>query len=174
MLSVFLTKVRFVMEILNQAQTKSKIRRMAFQIAENHLNLDKTILLGINSNGYTLAKLIQDQISSIADQEPTLHRIKLSPADPLESEAIIEPELKIKGKRIILIDDVANTGRTLFYALKPLMAAMPKSVELAVMIDRSHKSFPVRSDYVGLSLATTLRENISVNLQRGKFSVHLD
>lgn len=174
MLSVFLTKVRFVMEILNQAQTKSKIRRMAFQIAENHLQLDKTILLGINSNGYALAQLIQEQVTDITDTKIAIHRIKLNPAKPLESEATIEPDLNIRGKKIVLIDDVANTGRTLFYALQPLMQAMPKSVELAVMVDRSHKSFPVRSDYVGLSLATTLKENISVSLKPDNLSVHLD
>jgi pyrimidine operon attenuation protein/uracil phosphoribosyltransferase len=75
------------------------------------------------------------------------------------------PIKEVKNKVIILIDDVANTGRTIFYATKPLMEVMPKKIEVAVLVDRKHKSFPIRVDYVGLSLATTVKEHIDVQIR---------
>ena len=70
-----------------------------------------------------------------------------------------------EGKVIIIVDDVANTGRTLFYAMKPIFQIIPKKVEVAVLVDRMHKSFPIKIDYMGLSLATTLKENIEVKIR---------
>ncbi|MBL7781855.1 MAG: phosphoribosyltransferase, partial [Saprospiraceae bacterium] len=70
-----------------------------------------------------------------------------------------------RNKSIILVDDVANTGRTIFYAVQPLLAVVPRKVEVAVLVDRKHKSFPIKADYVGLSLATTLLENIDVRIR---------
>ncbi|MEM9823754.1 MAG: phosphoribosyltransferase family protein, partial [Bacteroidota bacterium] len=90
----------------------------------------------------------------------------LSPANPREKEIEIEMPLKqLVNKVIIIVDDVANTGRTIFYATKPLLTILPKKVEVAVLVDRKHKSFPIKVDYVGLSLATTMGENIDVKIK---------
>ncbi|MBK8841612.1 MAG: hypothetical protein IPO33_01590 [Saprospiraceae bacterium] len=88
------------------------------------------------------------------------------PSHPTSDEILLENvELShLENKNIILVDDVANTGRTLFYAFAPLMNIIPKKLEVAVMVDREHKLFPVKVNYVGLSLATTLMENIQVDL----------
>ena len=75
------------------------------------------------------------------------------------------PIEQVAGKVVIIVDDVANTGRTIYYAIKPLLDTLPKKVEVAVLVDRKHKSFPIQSDYVGLSLATTLKENIDVQIR---------
>ena len=81
----------------------------------------------------------------------------------------------MKNKVIVIVDDVANTGRTIFYAVKPLLETLPKKVEVAVLIDRTHKSFPIRVDYCGLSLATTLLEDIDVKIRNvDAFSVELN
>jgi pyrimidine operon attenuation protein / uracil phosphoribosyltransferase len=81
----------------------------------------------------------------------------------------------VKDKVVILIDDVANTGRTIFYAIRPLLDVLPKKVEVAVLVDRKHKSFPIQPDYVGLSLATTLKENIDVQIREtADWSVYLN
>ena len=69
---------------------------------------------------------------------------------------------------VVIVDDVANTGRTIFYACKPLLETLPKKIEVAVLVDRKHKSFPVKVDYVGLSLATTLKEDIDVQLSNSE------
>ena len=81
----------------------------------------------------------------------------------------------LHSKVVILVDDVANTGRTIFYAFKPLMESLPGKIEVAVLVDRTHKMFPIKVDYVGLSLATTLKENISVKIVGvEEMEVHLD
>ena len=93
--------------------------------------------------------------------------IQLNPAKPASEDVNVDIELKsLKKKCVIIVDDVANTGRTIFYAIKPLLNIVPKKVEAAVLVDRKHKSFPILVDYVGLSLATTLKENIKVDLAR--------
>jgi pyrimidine operon attenuation protein/uracil phosphoribosyltransferase len=74
------------------------------------------------------------------------------------------PSSSVAGKTVLLIDDVANSGRTLFYACLPVMEVLPKKLETAVLVNRTHKSFPIRVDYVGMELATTLKEDIKVHL----------
>ena len=81
---------------------------------------------------------------------------------------------KLANRSIIIVDDVANTGRTIFYAFKPILDILPKKVEVAVLVDREHKSFPIKVDYLGLSLATTLKEDIDVDISNpADFAVYL-
>lgn len=154
------------MKILNHHQIQQKIKRLAFEILENNYDEEEVILAGINNNGLTFARLLLDQLKGISDVEFLLTRIELNPADPLSSDIRIDlPTEALTGKAIIVVDDVANTGRTIFYACKPLMATLPRKIEMAVLVDRQHKSFPVKVDYVGLSLATTLMEDIDVRIR---------
>jgi pyrimidine operon attenuation protein/uracil phosphoribosyltransferase len=81
----------------------------------------------------------------------------------------------IEDKAIIVVDDVANTGRTIFYAFKVYMDVIPKKLEVAVLVDRKHKLFPIKVDYVGLSLATTVQEHIKADLQNaGNMTVSME
>ena len=154
------------MKILNQSQIKQKIRRLAFEIIENNYNEKHMILAGINNNGMNFAKLLLKELQKISDTQIILCNLTLNPADPLSEPIEIDlPPKDLKNKPIIIIDDVANTGRTIFFALKPFLEILPKKVEAAVLIDRTHKSFPIKVDYVGLSLATTLKDNIDVQLK---------
>lgn len=93
-------------------------------------------------------------------------RIRVKADQPTASDIYLEgiDVDELDNKCLILVDDVANTGRTLFYAFQPLLRIIPRKLEVAVMVDRKHKLFPVHVDYVGLSLATTLKENIRVDL----------
>jgi len=164
------------MEILNERQIKQKVRRLAIQILENNYKEKEIILAGINNNGMHFADMLVNELLERTEVKITLTRIHLNPAKPLSEEILLEMPLKeVKNKVIILVDDVANTGRTIFYATKPLMEVLPKKVEVAVLVDRKHKSFPIRVDYVGLSLATTLKEHIDVQIwEVEKLTVHLD
>ncbi|MCB0642338.1 MAG: phosphoribosyltransferase [Phaeodactylibacter sp.] len=155
------------MKILNDRQIQQKIQRLAIQIVEQNFEEPEIILAGINNNGMTFAQLLLDELVELStDIQFTVTRIRLNPADPLKEEIHLEmPVEQLNDKAIIIIDDVANTGRTIFYATKPLMACLPKKIEVAVLVDRKHKSFPVKVDYVGLSLATTLMENIDVAIR---------
>lgn len=154
------------MKILNQHQIQQKIQRLAIQILENNFEERELILAGINNNGLTFAKMLLEQLEKISDIRFTLTQIRINPADPTNEEVVLQlPLEKVRDRVIIIIDDVANTGRTIFYGCKPLFRTLPKKVEVAVLVDRKHKSFPIKVDYVGLSLATTLMENIDVQIK---------
>ena len=145
------------MKLLDERQIKQKIKRLAIEILEQNFGEKEIILAGINNNGTSFARLLHRQLTRLSETQIKLTRILISPADPLSSEVTIEmPIEELKGKSIIIVDDVANTGRTIFYALKPLMNVLPKKVEVAVLVDRKHKAFPIKVDYMGLSLATTI------------------
>jgi len=159
------------MKVLNHDQIRQKVRRLAYQILENNIDQERVYLAGINNNGLHFAKILLEQLEDISsDVSFELLRIRLSPADPLEKEVSLDrPVEDLIDQCIIIVDDVANTGRTIFYALKPLMNILPKKVEVAVLVDRKHKAFPIQVDYVGLSLATTLQEHINVKLKGVKY-----
>lgn len=164
------------MKLLEHIDILRKIKRMTIEILEKNYQEKEIILAGINKNGTAFAKLLFDEFTRRGNQQYTLTTISLSPANPLERP--VEAGLPVEyftDKVIIIIDDVANTGRTIFYAIKPFLEVLPKKVEVAVLVDRKHKSFPVKVDYMGLSLATTIQENIKVKLNEdGNHSVSLD
>ncbi len=161
------------LKVLDNQQIDKIIKRLAYQILERNYQAKKIILAGINRNGMNFAQLLKDQLMEISTPEVELVNIVLNPAKPTEEIDLSVDAKSLKNQNIILVDDVANTGRTIFFAFKPLIEILPKSVQVAVLVDRKHKSFPVLVDFVGLSLATTLKENIKVTLQRKK-SVHLE
>jgi pyrimidine operon attenuation protein/uracil phosphoribosyltransferase len=154
------------MKILDAHKISQKINRLAIEILENNYSESKIILAGINNNGTRFADLLETAIAKKSSIKIIRAKIELSPAAPLSTPISINlSPTEIKSTVVIIVDDVANTGRTIFYAFEPLMRVMPKKLEVAVLVDRKHKSFPIKVDYVGLSLATTLNENIQVNLK---------
>jgi len=163
------------MKILDSLQIKNKIQRMAYEIAESNFDFDKIYFLGINNNGYNFAQMLKKSLESICDIETKLARITLKPQDPVNNDIVVDiDEKELNGQTIIVVDDVANTGRTLFYAMKVLMNITPLVIETAVLVDRMHKSFPIKINYVGLSFATTIQDNILVDLDKsGKENVKL-
>lgn len=155
------------MKIVSTQKIGQKIKRLAIEILENHHNTEHLIIAGINNNGFHFANLLQQEIEQKSNINIQLTRIRINPAAPLNYDVTIQmDQSEIEGKPIIIVDDVANTGRTLFYAFKVFMNVLPSKVEIAVLVDRKHKSFPVEVNYVGLSLATTLKNNIQVDLTR--------
>ncbi len=164
------------MQILTKTQIKQKIERLAFEILENNFEEKELILAGINNKGMAFASLLRDALLKITKIPIHLIQIRLNPAKPLHDPVVIDiPVEQLKGRAIIIVDDVANTGRTIFYAIKPLMDIVPRKVEVAVLVDRKHKSFPISVDYVGLSLATTIQEDIEVQIRDTKdWAVYLN
>ncbi len=156
------------MQILTDRQIRQKIRRIAIEILERNYGEPEIILAGLNNNGLGFAQLLMAELEAVATKSTklSLTRIRLNPANPVEYEPVVEMSAaELRDKAIVIVDDVANTGRTIFYAVQPLLKVVPKKVEVAVLVDRQHKSFPVKADYVGLSLATTLREHIDVRIR---------
>lgn len=156
------------MEILNHRQIEQKVKRLAIEIMERNTEENELIVAGINRNGMRFAGLIVEELRKMATAPIHLTNIQINPANPIADPISIGMEAtSLSQKPILVVDDVANTGRTLFYACKPLLDILPKKLETAVLVDRTHKSFPVKVDYYGLSLATTMRENILVELEEG-------
>lgn len=164
------------MLVLNKKQIQQKIARLAIEILEQNYKEKELILAGINNNGTVFAEMLVAELERVSEVKIKLTNIHLNPAAPLSDDITVDMEAKnLKNKVVIIVDDVANTGRTLFYAFKPFMNILPKKMQVAVLVDRKHKSFPVAVDYVGLSLATTLRENIQVQIREEKdYGVYLD
>jgi pyrimidine operon attenuation protein/uracil phosphoribosyltransferase len=153
------------MKILDGSQIKQKIKRLAIEILENNFEEKTIVLAGINNNGTGFAKLLEKQLKKITEINIQLVTIRLTPSAPLSTPIEIDtPVETLKGKTIILVDDVANTGRTIFYACKPILNILPKKLEVAVLVDRKHKTFPIYPKYVGFSLATTLKEDIELQI----------
>lgn len=157
------------MKILNEKQIEQKIQRLAIEILENNYEEEEIIMIGINNRGWEVAGRLTRKIQERSKLKVRMTRLRLSPAAPLDHPIELEmPAEEMAGKVVIIADDVANTGRTLFYAFRPLMNVLFKKVEVVVLVDRKHKSFPIKVDYVGLSLATTLMENIDVHILEGE------
>jgi len=149
--------------ILSREVVEKKLRRMAFEILENNVDEKQIILAGIRESGSVVAKVIQQMLGEISSIKTDLITITLDKKEP--TDVSLSRSIDFNGKVIILIDDVSNSGKTLLYALKPFIAFHPRKIQTLVLVERTHTSFPVRPDYVGLSIATTLQEHIFVEVK---------
>jgi pyrimidine operon attenuation protein/uracil phosphoribosyltransferase len=152
--------------ILSPEVAAKKLKRMAFEILENNFGETGFILAGIRESGTVIALTIQGLLKEIAGLETELITVSLDKKNPKEVTLSREPDLF--NRVIILIDDVCNSGKTLLYAIKPFLDSHPKKIQTLVLIERSHNAFPVKPDYVGLSVATTLQEHIYVEVEKGR------
>lgn len=163
--------------ISDKSQMQQKIKRIAYQVAEDNYHEDEIILAGIgrNTEGYSLAVKIYDELLKIIPNKIKLSHIDLDKNDPAHSPAHIAlGQDEVEGKVIILVDDVSNSGRTLMYALKPFLEFSPHKIQVAVLVERTHKKFPIQPDFVGLSLSTTLQEHITVIISKdGEEGIYL-
>ncbi|MDB5197370.1 MAG: phosphoribosyltransferase [Flaviaesturariibacter sp.] len=152
--------------ILTEDAIRRKIRRMAFQVAEHNTDETEIVLIGIEGNGEVVAQNLLAELSTILTNPIATATIRINKKEPLD--AAIDGNIDVTNRVVILIDDVSNTGRTLLYALKPLLHFLPKKIQTLVLVERSHKLFAVQPDYVGLSVSTTLQEHITVETADGK------
>ncbi len=153
--------------ILSSADIAQKTRRMAYQIVEDNYDEKEITMIGIKGSGYEYALTLKKEMESISEISIHLLALTIDKTAPLAHPITIDsPKLALNKKVVLMVDDVANTGRTMYYALKPLMEFTPKKVQVAVLVDRQHKLFPISSDFVGLSLSTTMQEHIKVEMDR--------
>jgi pyrimidine operon attenuation protein/uracil phosphoribosyltransferase len=130
----------------------------------------------VAGRGSDVAKRLHQKLSAINSEITVrLESIQLNKDKPLQEDIQCTAEIKsMKGKYVVLIDDVLNSGKTLIYASRFLLDADLKGLAIATLIDRYHRKFPIRPDYVGLTLSTNLREHVSVDFTKGKEAVYLD
>ncbi|HJS54808.1 MAG TPA: phosphoribosyltransferase family protein [Chitinophagaceae bacterium] len=149
--------------ILTKEVAEKKLRRMAFEILENNIDEKEIILAGIRDSGSVVARVIQKMLGEISSIKTDLITVTLDKKQPMDVS--LSKKIDFNNKVIILTDDVSNSGKTLLYALKPFIDFHPKKIQVLVLVERTHTSFPVRPDYVGLSLATTIQEHIFVEVK---------
>ncbi len=151
--------------ILQPIEIKSKLRRIAYQIYESNADETEIILAGVESNGYQLAKQIKSHLDEISNIKSVLCSVAIDKKNPLNSvKTSIEPEA-YKNKSIVLIDDVLNSGSTLIYGVKHFLDVPLKQFKTAVLVNRNHKKFPIKADFKGISLSTSLNEHVEVILE---------
>ncbi|GMQ31248.1 phosphoribosyltransferase family protein [Algoriphagus confluentis] len=159
--------------VLNHKQIGQKLTRMAYQIFERNIHSSGLVFAGISGMGMVLARLLAEELEKISPLTVEVIQVLLDKSHVAESEVEISPEIELSGKTIIIVDDVLNTGKTLVYAMKPFLDFEIQKMEIAVLVNRSHGLFPVRPDYTGFELATTLNEHIQVDFSENQYSVHL-
>ena len=161
-------------EVLNHKQVGQKITRMAFEIYERNLHASGgMVVAGITGMGTILAHLLATELRRISPLQVEEVEVLLDKQAVTATDVQLSSPIALKGKTIILVDDVLNTGKTLVYALKPFLEHEVEKMEIAVLVNRSHGLFPVKPDYTGFELATTFNENIRVDFSGNNYSVHL-
>jgi len=145
------------------------------EILERNTEEKELVILGINNRGMELARRLMAGLRTLSDAPLELRQLTISPASPLDPGPVLEGDVKeLEGKAVLVVDDVANSGRTLFYALQPLQAILPKKIEVCVLVDRRHKTWPIFVTYRGMDLSTTLGDNVLVNFEENGDSAVLE
>ncbi len=149
-------------EILSAKQVEQKLERIAYQILEANSQSKEIVLAGIVANGYAVAEKIADYINQISDKQVLLCQIKMdkkNPLSPIQSSIELSD---LENKSITVVDDVLHSGTTLIYAVRHFLQVSLKKCKTAVLVDRNHKKFPVKVDFKGISLSTSINENVAV------------
>ncbi|PQV49032.1 pyrimidine operon attenuation protein/uracil phosphoribosyltransferase [Jejuia pallidilutea] len=160
--------------ILNHKEIQHKIRRIAFQIYESNVDEPEVIIAGIGNNGFVFAKKLKAVLEKISDITPVLCKVIIDKKNPLsEISTSLSPE-EYTNKSVVLVDDVLNSGTTLIYSVKHFLNVPLKQFKTAVLVNRNHKKYPVKADFKGISLSTSLHEHVEVDFKGKAHQVVLE
>jgi pyrimidine operon attenuation protein/uracil phosphoribosyltransferase len=154
------TKVK----ILNEEQINQKIKRIAYQVVEDCYDESEIVIAGVENQGSIVATRLGAVIESISDI-----KVKLVSLDINKRSSFLQVECSVDvsecaNKAIVIVDDVLDSGRTLIYGLGIFLNVPTKKIRTAVLVDRSHRLFPIHIDFVGVELSTVAQEHIEVKL----------
>lgn len=160
--------------ILNHQEIQTKINRMAWQILENNHDAKELVIIGIEKRGSLVGDLITATLRGISDIPIKQGAININKEKPNLEDTLLRCDATVNGAHVVLVDDVLNSGKTLMYATLPILTQNPAVLQTAVLANRDHTNFPIKADFVGISLATTLREHINFTKdEAGEMSVYL-
>ena len=151
-------------KIFNIKKIDDANRRIAFQIYESNINLKEIYLVGISSNGTVLSKRIGNYLKKISDLKVHQVELKIDKKNPRNKIDISINIQKLKNSTIVIIDDVLNSGSTLLYAVNAFLSISIDKIQTVVLVNRNHKKFPIKADFKGISLSTSVKEHIKVVL----------
>jgi pyrimidine operon attenuation protein/uracil phosphoribosyltransferase len=160
--------------ILDQKQIDHKIRRIAYQIFENNVSEKEVVIAGIFENGFVFAKKIKTVIEKISPIKVIMCKVMIDKKNPIEPITTSLESKIYKNKSLVLVDDVLHSGTTLIYGIKHFLQVPLKQFNTAVLVDRNHKKYPVKADFKGISLSTSINENVSVVFEKGNYFARLD
>ncbi len=161
--------------VLSTEQIEQKINRIAVQIYERNHTAKEVVLAGVVGQGLKFAQRLAAAIEKLSPIKVKLVSVQVDKQSPVGKRALLSDESVLQdGALILVVDDVLNSGRTLIHALEPFLGTQLKALQTVVLVDRNHPSYPVKADYVGLSMATTLQEHIDVILDETNEGVYLN
>lgn len=161
--------------ILTSLQVEQKLQRIARQLIEEHYDKKEIIIIGISSRGVKIAEKIYSILDEFSNIELKLITLTIDKDNPNDNKIeLSENRDYLINKTVILVDDVLNSGKTLIHAASYLLQANLLQLSTVVLVDRRHRLFPIRADFVGMTLSTTLKEHITVSeLSENTFEVYL-
>jgi len=161
-------------KILSHIQIQHKIRRIAYQIYETNVSEKKIVIAGIKGGGLNFAKKLQAVLKDITTAEIVLCKVMMDKKNPIKSGVTMSiPESEYRNKSVVLVDDVLNSGTTLIYGVHHLLKTPLKQLKTAVLVNRNHKKYPVKADFKGISLSTSLQEHVQVEFKAKNDAVYL-
>ena len=159
--------------VINDNQIRSKLKRISYQILETNLQNSVIVIAGIESNGYLIAKELKKTINKLSNIEVILCKVKIDKKNPRKPIETSISKDEYSNKSIVLVDDVLNSGSTLVYAVKHFLEVELSQFKTAVLVDRNHKKFPVKADYKGISLSTSIQNQVIVEFKGSKIQAIL-
>lgn len=161
-------------EILSNTQIEQKVNRLAHQLHENCFEEKEIYLGGIQGNGFIIAQQIKEVLVANSDIKVILFEIKINKKNPWDGPITLStPKEEMENGYIVLVDDVLNSGKTVQYALVEILQFPTKAIKILALVDRKHRRFPIKADFVGLSLSTTLKEHVEVDLTKENKKAYL-
>ena len=148
--------------ILDNRQIAQKTKRIAYQIYESNSSEKEIVLAGIQGNGMIFANHIADVLNEVSDLKIILCEVFINKKKPLGSVSTSLSADDYKNKSLVLVDDVLNSGSTLIYGIKHFLDVPLKRFKTAVLVNRNHKKYPVKADFKGISLSTSIQEHVEV------------
>lgn len=159
--------------ILNNVQVEQKAKRIAYQIYESNHKEKEVIIAGIANNGYFFAEKLAQILKEISNLEIVLCKVTIDKKNPLSQVTTSIAPKDYKNKSLVLVDDVLNSGTTLIYGIKHFLDVPLKRFKTAVLVNRNHKKYPVKADFKGLSLSTSIKEHVIVEFNNKETIAYL-
>ncbi|MGB5243995.1 MAG: phosphoribosyltransferase domain-containing protein [Lutimonas sp.] len=160
--------------ILTSEEITFKIRRIAYQIYESNIEEKEVIIAGISDNGFLLAKKIAKVLQDISPMDIVLCDVVVNKKNPLDEIRTSLKPGQYENKSVVLVDDVLNSGASLIYAVRHFLNVPLKKFKTAVLVNRNHKKYPVKADFKGISLSTSIQEHITVEFSKNSAIAYLD
>jgi pyrimidine operon attenuation protein/uracil phosphoribosyltransferase len=159
--------------ILTNEEIIHKTKRISYQILETFVDEKEVVIAGIANSGYIFAQKISEELSKISDLKVVLCEVKINKQNPKDNITTSLPTSEYENKALVLVDDVLNSGATLIYGVKHFLDVPLSKFKTAVLIDRNHKKYPVKADFKGISLSTSLQEHIQVVFEKDNSYAYL-